>query len=240
MKQITLNDGKIAFVDDVNYDYLSQFCWAHKDGYAVRRKKLESGRRISISMHREICNSPRGFDVDHIDGQKLNNQKSNLRVATKQQNQFNRGANKGSASKHKGVSWYSKHKLWRASIRINKKTQHLGLFNTEEEAAAAYNAVATGLHGEYARFNNVPAMDDWQTRRVFKPQGTSKFRGVSLHKLPNRWKASIRHADKIIYIGLYDSEIEAAKAYNRVAIELRGIKAVLNRFECEEAEVSAN
>lgn len=228
MVQIKLKNGGTAIVDDVDFLRLNEHIWNEVDGYAVRWSKLPNGRNVKIYMHRDVLNFPRGFDVDHINGNKLDNRKDNLRVVTKQQNQFNRGAIKGSTSKYKGVSWFAKDGLWRASIRIDKKQRHIGLFHTEAEAAGAYNAMAILHHGEYARLNEVPTIDDWMERRAFKIKGRSKFRGVSLHKAPNKWRASISFKGRRIYIGIYDSEVEAAKAYNKKALELLGDKATLN------------
>ena len=229
MALIKLSNEKSAIVDAANFSRLNKHLWAEVDGYAIRWEKLPSGRYVKIYMHRDVMNFPRGLDVDHINGNKLDNRKNNLRAVTKQQNQFNRGAIKGSFSRYKGVSWFAKDQLWRASIRIGKKFRHIGLFHTEVEAAGAYNAMAIIHHGEYARLNDVPILYDWMERRAFKIHGKSKFRGVSLHKYPNKWKASISFEGKRVHIGIYDSEIDAAKAYNHKALELRGDKAVLNR-----------
>jgi hypothetical protein len=232
MEMINLSDTLSTKVDDEDFAHLNRFNWSRcSSGYAVRRKILNSGRRVVVYMHREVLNFPRGFDVDHINGDKLDNRKSNLRAVTKQQNQFNRGAIKGSSSKYKGVSWLSAKKLWRASIKIDTKYRHIGLFTTEIVAAAAYNAIAIEHHGDYARLNDVPLLENWMEYKAFSTKGKSKYRGVSLHKTPNRWKASISFENKRIHIGIYASEIEAAKAYNAKALELRGDKAVLNPVE---------
>ena len=104
-------------------------------------------------MHRVINDTPKILGTDHIDGNPLNNQKSNLRNATKSQNGMNRKSNRNSSSKYKGISWNKQNKKWRGEIQKNKKRYGLGYFKSEIEAARAYNKKALELFGEYARLN---------------------------------------------------------------------------------------
>lgn len=92
-----------------------------------------------------------GFEgfCDHINGNKLDNRRENLRPATKAQNAYNQSKNKSNNSGFKGVHWEELRGKWRARIKIEGRNKHLGYFDTKEEAAAAYKAVATLLHGEY-------------------------------------------------------------------------------------------
>ena len=101
-----------------------------------------------------MCSSDlKDLFVDHIDHNGLNNQKYNLRIATHSQNCQNRRPCKNSSSKYRGVCWHKKNKKWTAHIKIDKKTIYLGIFESEEDAAMAYDAKAKELHGEWTYLN---------------------------------------------------------------------------------------
>jgi len=149
MKEISLTQGQVALVDDEDYERLSQWKWhcakmervyCH---YARRTISTERGRGFGIWMHREIIEIPKGMQCDHIDGDGLNNQKSNLRVVTPRQNSQNRHYEK--SSKYPGVFWNKSSKKWQTHIRIGKTTKHLGYFKIEEEAATAYRVAEAVL-----------------------------------------------------------------------------------------------
>lgn len=172
MKEIALTHGKVALVDDEDFEYLNQWKWHVCNGYCVRFD-CEKGwkNKVKIHMHRLIL----GLDdpkmlVDHIDSIKLNNQKHNLRKATTSQNNANRRAKKNGASKYLGVyQVISKKKgkeylYWAAHIRSNKVGYYLGLFKSENDAAFAYNEKAKEIHGEFAKLNNVETQTDLHGR----------------------------------------------------------------------------
>jgi hypothetical protein len=154
MKKIELsktgkNKGKyFAIVDDEDYDLINTYNWSIdiKQSYAM--SKIQGKM---VLMHRFIINTPFNKLTDHIDGDGLNNQKSNLRLATSQQNCGNRRP-RGS-SKYLGVSYkksVKKSKLrWEASI----STKYIGIYETEIEAAKAYDIAAKNYYGEYANLN---------------------------------------------------------------------------------------
>jgi len=159
MKQIPLTRGYFALVDDEDYDSLIKFKWncqvvkGSDRLYAYRANKNEiTGRRVPVSMHRQIMGvtDPK-VDVDHWDTYGLNNQKHNLRVCSRSQNNGNMRRPKDNTSGYKGVSFDKKRRLWRAYL----KGRSLGRFSEIGEAALAYNAAAIGLWGEYARLNDV-------------------------------------------------------------------------------------
>ena len=159
VRQIPLTQGKFALVDDDDYDRLSAFKWCltrDRSGrsmrlYAVRGVHTEIGWR-TMRMHRELL--PGAPTVDHIDGDGLNNQRENLRVATNAQNLRNRGAQKNNTSGFKGVSAAGgKSKRWVAKIQHEEARKHLGRFETPEEAARAYDTAALKLHGGFANLN---------------------------------------------------------------------------------------
>ena len=145
MRTIKLTQGKEALVDDEDYEFLNQWNWTVSTwGYSISQKHGEPTKW----MHKLLC---KGKFVDHIDGNKLNNQKSNLRSCTKSQNNYNRGPTKANTSGYKGV--FSKDGRWQAKIRAEGKQYVLGTFRTREEAAAAYDQAARELHGEFAYQN---------------------------------------------------------------------------------------
>jgi hypothetical protein len=152
MKEIKLTQGKVALVDDEDFEYLNQWKWTAKQCgifyYAVRRKKTD-GKSIQYYMHRVILNTPTCLQVDHIDHDGLNNQKHNLRNCTCSQNRMNRIPR--SKSGYLGV-YYVKHYIV-AQFPINGKMTHLGMFDTEELAAKKYDEYALKYYGEFANLN---------------------------------------------------------------------------------------
>jgi hypothetical protein len=155
VKEIHLDKGKIAIVDEDDYNSLSQFEWKLGSGGYARRWECSNGKVKTILMHREVNKTPKGFDTDHINGNRLDNRKCNLRTATRSQNIMNQGSNKGTTSKFKGVSWKSANKKWVAQIVKNGKSMYLGLYKSEEDAARAYNEAALKHHGQYAWLNQL-------------------------------------------------------------------------------------
>lgn len=141
----------LVIVDDEDFDYLNQFHWQVDKFNSVKGRV--KGKQILI--HRLIMNPPNDIEIDHIDGNRLNNQKSNLRFATSSQNKMNRGARKDSKSGYKGVSWHKQNKKWTVRIKVNNKYLSLGLFNNLFDAAKAYNEIATKYFGKYAWLNSI-------------------------------------------------------------------------------------
>lgn len=160
MKEIPLSQGKVALVDDEDFDRLNQFKWyaikPHRIFYAVRHKQREDGERRLVYMHREVLSVLPSMEVDHKDGDGLNNTRDNLRPATEHQNQCNRTATRKNASGYKGVTWHKGNRKWRAQIVVNGKAKHLANCVTAEDAARAYDAAARELHGEFAKVNFEP------------------------------------------------------------------------------------
>lgn len=154
----TRNLAVSVFVDGEDFEYLSQFKWfIGKNGYIVRNVKGENGRWTRIAMHREILKVPKGMDVEHADRNKCNNQRSNLRAATRSQNMANvhRIKKDVAHSQFKGVSYLGHAKRWCAYIRFDYQQIHIGYTNEEREAAHFYNQFAEQLFGEFAYLNNI-------------------------------------------------------------------------------------
>ena len=153
MKQILLSDGQFTFVSEIDFLFLVAFNWHLAQGYVSRSKRINrSSRKIRMQ---NIVATRMGLEglIDHIDRNKLNNQRSNLRVASGSQNSSNRGMLIGNTSGYKGVT-----KLglkWQAQIGLDGKKIYLGLFETPEAAAKEYNKIALQLFGEFAFQNEI-------------------------------------------------------------------------------------
>lgn len=163
MKEIQLTQGKVALVDDEDFEELNQFKWSaarfKNKFYAVRtRLKREDffikGKKVMIKMHRQILGltDPKIY-CDHKDRDSLNNQRYNLRSCDFIENSRNKSPIKGSSSKYKGVSWNKQNQKWYSSIRINGNPKHLGCFDDEIESAKAYDEMAKIHHKEFAYLN---------------------------------------------------------------------------------------
>lgn len=158
MKEIILTQGKVALVDDEDFEYFNQWKWyARKDAnnfYAQRNGYKENGKRGAIHMHREILGlTNRHILCDHRDHNGLNNQRYNLRVTSYSGNAINTLSSRKSTSIFLGVSWHKKNKKWIATISKNKVPKYLGSFHCEIEAAKTYDKHALEIHGEFANLN---------------------------------------------------------------------------------------
>lgn len=144
-KLIPLSKNKLAVVDNEDFDKVKGFNWyISENGYALSNK--------GGYMHRLIMNPSREMYVDHIDRDKLNNRKSNLRVCTRQENAFNSAPRRGT-SKFKGVYWNKKIGKWHSIIFYNGKRKSLGYFESEEDAARAYDNAAEKIHKDFVNLN---------------------------------------------------------------------------------------
>lgn len=252
MREILLTKGYIAQVDDDDYERVSKYKWQVRITndvtpryYAQRTYFCEiKGQKVSQLLHRYILNltDPKVI-VDHIDNNGLNNQKNNLRKCSISQNSYNsvkQGSPKNSGvpvSKYKGVRFNKTVKKWEARLQVNKKRLTLGFFKSELEASEAYNKAALHFCKEFARFKDSSGKEVFNAsdmpENLYKPYvgrircGTSEYLGVSKTK-QGTWKAIIERKGKKISLGVFKSEIDAAKAYNAKALELKGNKARLN------------
>jgi hypothetical protein len=146
-KTIQLTRGMVAIVDDADYDFLNQWKWcSFKAG-----GKWYAFRGPGILMHRLITGAPKEKDVDHRNGNGLDNRRKNLRVCSESQNAFNKNKYKNNTSGFKGVE--RRVNRWQATIRANNKRYYIGSFPTAEDAALAYDRAARELHGSFARLN---------------------------------------------------------------------------------------
>lgn len=144
MKKIPLTKGKFALVDDEDFDYLGQWKWSFSGQYAVRGAYLGridgKDRYRRVYMHRDINKTPRGMETDHINQDKLDNRKTNLRSVNKGQNNRNRKAYKCNVTGIVGVVWYKQTQRYCAQIVIDKKRKHLGYYVNINDAIQARKA----------------------------------------------------------------------------------------------------
>ena len=153
MKKIQLTRGLYTVVDEEDYDRLINRTWyASKSGNTFVARSDSPTR---ILMHRLILNAENGIEVDHIDGNSLNNLRSNLRLCSHRLNICNQRTQLYKSSMYKGVSWSKVAKRWHAYIKCSGVRSHLGYFDTQEEAAKAYNNAAITLFGEFAKINQL-------------------------------------------------------------------------------------
>lgn len=167
---VTLTKGYEAVIDAKDAEYISQWNWSaaikiRGEGmissvYAIRCQSVDSKRK-TVCMHRDLINPSEHLQVDHIDGNGLNNRRSNLRTATNSENQKNRGPSRANRSGMKGVSWHAGIKKWQASIKVDGKDKYLGVFENLEDAHKAYCDASKKFHGQFARafpFNRLYAL----------------------------------------------------------------------------------
>jgi len=151
-RKIPLSRGMVALVDDTDFEDLNKYKWSvNASGiwfYAVR---VENNNKIW--MHRVILNPQKDEFVDHVNCNGLDNTRSNLRICSHSKNMANRRKIALATSNFKGVGYYPNMGKWRARIRSNGKMYSLGLYDTEKEAAMAYNNKALEVHGQFAQLN---------------------------------------------------------------------------------------
>lgn len=137
--------GKATLIDEADAPIAEARPWyLHSCGYAVSHD--------GTYLHRALAKPPAGLQVDHVNGDRLDNRRCNLRVTTATGNSRNSGASRRSTSGFKGVS-KTRGGRWRAYINIQRRQRTLGVHATAELAARAYDAAAVRLYGEYARLN---------------------------------------------------------------------------------------
>jgi hypothetical protein len=162
---VELTQGYVALVDDADFARVSAHKWCanvdRKRGkvYAYRKTRGPHNKRKSIYLHRDLLGvSDPKVKVDHDDGNGLNNQRGNIRVCSKGQNNMNqKKRSDGVSSRYKGVCWHKRDKKFYAAIKIDGKSKFLGTFESERDAAKSYDAAAREHFGDFAVCNFPPA-----------------------------------------------------------------------------------
>ncbi len=216
---VPLGNKIYALVSPEDYPQVMEHSWTlHSGGYAKA-----GGAKFSGYLHRFIMGSPPNLEIDHVNKNKLDCRRENLRVCTSQENKWNtRPRNK--TSKYKGVSWSKVVKKWRSVIKRGGKTTTLGFFNKEAEAATAYDHTAKEFGGEFA-YLNFPNADS--SGFSYNPRvRSSVYRGVS--KVMGKFLVRMRLDGHIKCVGSFFDEDLAALAYDNLARYAHGDKAKLN------------
>lgn len=152
---VHLTRGKYAIVDKEDFENVNRLNWhakQTKNGFYATRRYRENGKYVNLDMHHFILGNNQKI-IDHIDGNGLNNMKSNLRFASHRQNLMNQRKQKNRTSIYKGVYFSKDCNKFIANIKTNRKTTYLGCFSNEYDAAIAYDIKAKELFGEFAKLN---------------------------------------------------------------------------------------
>lgn len=154
MIRLPLTRGAVALIDDADLPLVQGYNWFQTaNGYAAR-STTRSGKRFTILMHRLISDVAPTFEVDHANGDTLDNRRANLRVCTRHDNARNRKLNVNKTrSRFKGVRRPQASFSWIAAIRVDGVQHYLGSFMTELDAAFAYDRAAVEHFGRFARLN---------------------------------------------------------------------------------------
>jgi hypothetical protein len=188
VQKIPLTRGLEAIVDDEDYPELAKHRWlAMRSGksaltgepyfYAMRSEWID-GKQKATLMHRQIMCAPKGLEVDHANGDRLDNRKGNLRLATRAQNRVNSLGT--TQSGYKGVYQNKNEKTYFSFINRQGKRHYVGCFKTADEAAAAYNQAAQELHGEFAVLNELPTTTTGTAGSFTRTDNRKKISGKTI------------------------------------------------------------
>jgi len=158
MKTINTRNGTTVIVDDDVYEWASRRTLGLDNKGYVRFWYETKERQVHKKLHRVIMGEPVGYQVDHINRNKLDNRRENLRLCSNLDNSKNRGVHrthngKPKTSLFKGLCWNKDRRKWQSGIQVDGKRQHLGLFVNEMDAAIAYDTAALKHFGEFAHIN---------------------------------------------------------------------------------------
>lgn len=211
--------GQYALIDAADFYCVAPFTWwlSGVGEYASAHTRA-NGKKQTVKMHRLILGiTDESTYVDHINGDKLDNRRSNLRIASRAENMRNSKAKdaKRTASIFKGV--FKQGNGWQASICVDYQQIYLGFFGTQREAAQAYNDAATLHFGEFARLNDLTLIEPSDDPDIRTPQH-SHYKGVSYHTKQRKWNAYAFVKGEQITIGSFDTELEAVKARDAYVI----------------------
>ena len=157
VRQLVLTRDKVTLIDAIDHEWLSQWKWHICHDYAVRNQRaIDVGGHLNrklIYLHKFIINPPENMEVDHINKDRMDNRRCNLRMATHSQNQMNTRKIAGCSSKYRGVSWHKASKKWRVQIQVNRQKIIIGDFLSDTHAALEYNKMAKKYFGDFVTIN---------------------------------------------------------------------------------------
>jgi len=159
MKEIPLTQGRVALVDDEDYEWLNQWKWCaykHRYTFYAHRCVWNKGKKITMKMHREILGLilKDGKVGDHKDRNGLNNQKDNLRIVNNSLNGYNCKMQTSNTSGYRGVNHCEKqYGYWRVRIGVNRQRIECGMFKNILDAAKVYDKAAIKYYGDNAILN---------------------------------------------------------------------------------------
>jgi len=216
--KINLNNSeRECLIDDSDVELIREYEWhlystkLYNKSYA---RATIDGKKVT--MHRLLLDSP-DFDIDHIDGDGLNNCRNNLRLCTNAQNQMNRKKKRNSISRYKGVYWDRINSKWIAEITYKGIKNVLGRYVSENEAGKKYNEKAKELFGDFAKENRIDDIDREYPENIevlTKVNKSSQYKGISWDSHRKKWIAHTRIGKKRIKIGRYETEFDALTALN--------------------------
>lgn len=221
VREIQLTQNRVALCSDEDHEMLSKYRF-HFDGSYPRAyvKGSYKTKQKQVRMHQLIMPCEPGFMIDHIDGNKLNNTRENLRIVDVYQNSQNSKKKRSAktTSEYKGVSWHSERKKWRSEIAVDNQRAFIGLYDDEEECARASDSACLFYHGEFAVTNfkdSVPkSLDQLKEENKLHQQAKNKYLGVAWHPQKKKWLASITINNVSKALGFFDEPEDAARKYD--------------------------
>jgi len=231
MKTIILTKGYSALVDDDDYDFLSQWKWYLSNGYAINN----DGRK---KMHRLVTKAKQGEIVDHIDRNRLNNTKSNLRIVGISENVHNQKKRSNTENNYKGVNFIKSNGLWQSRCRIYGDDYFLGLYKCEIAAAYAYNKKALEL-SDCILINKIDLPIELLEEKLITERVTyehaenkSNYKGVYWKKKSGRarcgkWYAIVIINKKRHWLGSFINEIDAINAVKNFNLNYNLTSAII-------------
>lgn len=158
VREIPLTQGKVALVDEEDYELVAGFSWsASKRARTMYANAYVRGTgragRAMVYMHRIIMSPPAGVEVDHIDGDGLNNTRANLRLCTRAQNHQNHHGTRSRITTYRGITFDGNTGTWVAQIQMDGRGYRLGTFDNAYDAACEYDIAASCMFGQFASLN---------------------------------------------------------------------------------------